>query len=419
MKQRAPGIHLLLLAVTLGLLAWSVKQAVDFLGAPMTTATAYLYSVDLGVELSGLMVRQEQVLPDEAGGLLRLQRTEGERVSAGGLVAAVYADQASLDRQAQIDSLDSRIAQLEYLQATDLSYESSLKLDGQIQESVLELWSALAAGRLDLLEGYGGRLRTLVLRRDRSGEDPAVLAAEAEALRQERASLQSQSAGSVRRIVSPAAGLWSAAVDGYETVLSPAVLPDLRPSGLAALQPDASVHSSVGKLVLGDDWYYAASVTTADAKLLQSCEDLSLRFSRDVERELPVTLQSVSDPEGGRVVAVFHGRTYLSQLTMLRQQSADVLYGSVEGIRVPKESLRVVPQEVQREDGTTETVQVTGIYCVMGAAARFKPVEVLYNGDGFLLVRSASDRESLRLRPGDETILTARGLYDGKVVREG
>ena len=50
--------------------------------------------------------------------------------------------------------------------------------------------------------------------------------------------------------------------------------------------------------------------------------------------------------------------------------------------------------------------------------ARFKPVEVLYNGNGFLLVRANApeDRENLRLRPGDEIIITANDLYDGKVV---
>ena len=50
--------------------------------------------------------------------------------------------------------------------------------------------------------------------------------------------------------------------------------------------------------------------------------------------------------------------------------------------------------------------------------ARFKPVEVLYNGSSFLLVRAnaPADKEKLRLRPGDEVIITANDLYDGKVI---
>ena len=43
---------------------------------------------------------------------------------------------------------------------------------------------------------------------------------------------------------------------------------------------------------------------------------------------------------------------------------------------------------------------------------------MLYNGSSFLLVRAnaPSDKEKLRLRPGDEVIITANDLYDGKVI---
>ena len=70
-------------------------------------------------------------------------------------------------------------------------------------------------------------------------------------------------------------------------------------------------------------------------------------------------------------------------------------------------------------DGTTTEYSVTGVYTVMGLEARFKPVEVLHTGENYVLLESAarSDQENLRLRPGDEVIITARNLFDGKVVR--
>ena len=38
-----------------------------------------------------------------------------------------------------------------------------------------------------------------------------------------------------------------------------------------------------------------------------------------------------SEAEGGRVVAVFQGNTYLSELTLLRQQSAEVIRRIADG----------------------------------------------------------------------------------------
>ena len=215
-------------------------------------------------------------------------------------------------------------------------------------------------------------------------------------------------------------------VDGYENVLTPESLTDMTPSQLSAVRADSAVSSSVGKLILGDSWYYAASMPAADAEELKETSDtlqkagksLILRFAKSVERDLPVTVSYLGPEEDGRRVAVFEGKTYLPQLTLLRQQSAQIIWGGAEGIRVPKEALRVDTRTVEHEDGTTEETRVKGLYCIVGMEARFKPVEVLYNGNGFLLVRANApeDRENLRLRPGDEIIITANDLYDGKVV---
>ncbi|WP_230379646.1 hypothetical protein, partial [Microbacterium sp. ZXX196] len=86
-------------------------------------------------------------------------------------------------------------------------------------------------------------------------------------------------------------------------------------------------------------------------------------------------------------------------LTLLRQQRAEVLYGATAGIRVPKESLRA-ERAVLGENGNLQTENVSGVYCMVGRSARFKPVEVLYSGDSFVLVRSTAEKEDDRLRPG-------------------
>ena len=82
------------------------------------------------------------------------------------------------------------------------------------------------------------------------------------------------------------------------------------------------------------------------------------------------------------------------------------------------------PAPEEDEDGNESVVSETGVYCMVGMKARFKPVDVLYSGDDFALVRSTLDtaeevsktQEQIRLRAGDEVIITAYDLYDGKVI---
>ena len=421
MKQKAVGTKILMVVITLALLVYFGVQGVRYFTDPLSTTLAYNYAVEESISVSGYVVRDEQVLSSESSGLLQLLREEGERVSAGGTVAAVFADQASLDLQTEIADLTSRIEQLEYAQEAELGVEITQRLDNQIHQSILSYRAALEAGRFQDAEEQGDTLRSQVLKRDYSVSGGEDLTAQLQELQSQRQTLQSQAAGSVRRITAPAAGLYSAVVDGYETVLTPESLADLTPSALESVTADESVQSNVGKLVLGETWYYAAVLTTEEAEELEKAADageLYLRFAQGVDTDLPVTLESIGPEENGQVVAVLRGELYLSQLTLLREQSAQIIFSSVEGIRVPREAVRLVTETTENEDGTVTETTVTGVYCVSGREAEFKPVTVLYSNENFALVEAdiASNQELLRLRPGDEVIVNARDLYDGKVI---
>ena len=110
-------------------------------------------------------------------------------------------------------------------------------------------------------------------------------------------------------------------------------------------------------------------------------------------------------PLGGCDVAVCDGFT------------GNIILKTTEGIRVPQTALRVDTVTTTGENGEEITTRTTGVYTVVGRVARFKPVTVVYTGDGFSLVKAAAEKESLRLRPGEEIILTAKELSDGAVVR--
>ncbi len=415
-------------ALFLGVAAYFGIEAFQYLDDPLGVTLAYHYEVEQAVDLTGFVVREERVLPDEGGGLLRIQRAEGERVAAGGTVASIYADQASLDRQAEIESLESRVEQLQYAQDLALAAETTRKLDAQIVQNLLEYRRFLAADRLYDAESTALELRALVLKRDYSDTGNGDIGLQLQELGAQLLNLRSQAEGSVRRVTAPEAGLYSSEVDGFEAVLTPDMLEGLTPSALSSLTADPSVTSRTGKLVLGDAWYYAAVLSAEDAAKLWQLQaenggTLLLRFSKGVDRDLPVTLETLGARENGRLVAVFRGTQYLQELTLLRQQRAQIITGSVAGIRVPRECLRAERAYLDG-DGRTVTEDRTGIYCLVGREARFKPVEVVYNADSFVLVsptpelNPSVDKDAKRIiRAGEQVIVSARGLFDGKVLQ--
>lgn len=433
MKKRTNGLgsKLLMAALFLGVASYFGIQAFHYLDDPLSVTLAYQYEVEQTRDLTGFVIREERVLPDEGGGLLRIQRAEGERVAAGGTVATVYADQASLDRQAEIDSLESRVEQLQYAQDLALAAETTRKLDAQITQNLLEYRRFLAADRLYDAESTALELRAMVLKRDYSDAGNGDISLQLQELGAQLLALRSQSEGSVRRVTAPEAGLYSTEVDGFETVLTPEMVEELTPSGLSALRADQTALSQVGKLVLGDEWYYAAVMPAEEAMTLRQRQEelqenggtLYLRFSKGVDRDLPVTLRFIGPRENGQAVAVFWGNTYLRELTLLRQQRAQVITDTIDGIRVPRECLRAERAYLD-ENGKTVTEEAVGIYCLVGREARFKPVRVIHSAESFVLVSPAPelnpevDRDARRIiRSGEQVIVSARGLFDGKVLQ--
>lgn len=79
---------------------------------------------------------------------------------------------------------------------------------------------------------------------------------------------------------------------------------------------------------------------------------------------------------------------------------------SYEGLRIPTNALRM-----------SEDNQL-GVYCVVGKVASFKPVSMVYRGDGYSLVQAASPSQDVSvLRPGDEVIITSSKLSGGQIVQ--
>ena len=391
---------------------------------PLTTAVAYPYQSDEAITVSGYLVRREEVLPSYDG-LLFISREEGERVSAGGSVGVVYHSQEALEQARQLQQLRLQLEQLEYAQSVASGSQEALQLDSSIAQELVALKSAMASERYSAAEDAAAALETYVLKREYTysgeGDVEEQLAGLADQIRALSASTrQSSTAVTVQE-----GGYYSALVDGYESVLTPDLLEELTPGQLRSVSPDASRTSNAGKIIYGNQWYYVALLSEADAGQLWEGAEVSLRFVSGLEKDVPMTVERISTAENGQRLVVLSADRYLSVTTLLRDQSAQIILQSYSGIRVPKTAVRVLDVTRENEAGEEEAVSLTGVYCRVGAAARFKPVDILYQGEDYYLVSPAPDRmgslsetgrELRTLRNGDEVVVTAKDLYDGKVI---
>lgn len=406
MNQRHPDARILnILSATILCLvvAYFSMQIWTYFTQPFTTVVMYEYQDEESVTVSGLLVRDEVVLANQDSGVLYLTRQEGDKVSTGGTVARVYSDAESAQESQELQLASNLVEQLTFAQNATQSAEASLRLDESIADTLIAYQQSIVSGRLEDADDQGASLRSLVRQRDFS-YDSATVSADLEAATVALDALSSQTYSATKTIKTAVSGLYSAVVDGYEELLTPDIIDALTPSSLSAMLPNTQALSNVGKVVLGDTWYYVAVVSQEVGAQALKEGSVGLQFTKGLSQTLEMSVHSVSAEEDGNVVLVLENREFLSELTLLRAQSAELIFDTITGFRVPLSSLRV------NEDG------VQGIYCVVGLRARFKPVTILYEGADFMLVESNTTQASLQLRSGDQVILAAKDLTDGMVI---
>ena len=424
MKESTLATKVMIAILCLGVAVYLAVYFVQGWEEPLVTARAYTYTQDVGMEARGILVREETILPDAGGSYVDQILAEGEKAAAGQAAALLYTDPAALTTRQAIRTLSAEIEQLQYALSSGTQATDASRLDGQVLSSITALRSLTAKGDLTALEDYALSLRTMVFKRDYAYGDTNAAGQLGQLIQSKQAELVQLNA-SLNQVASvvytPAAGVFSGTVDGWEGLLTPDKLEGLTAAGLEALlaQSPAPAVGPVGKLITGSTWYFAALLEGTDTGL-KSGRTYTLTFSGDYYGQIPMELDRVS-LEGEQTLAIFSCRSHLADTTLLRAQTVDVVIHHLEGIRVPRKALRVEtvdePLESGNPDGPTRQVNRYKVYIVERSQAWGREVEILYTDENFYLVRPVDPAAAKRLRAGDEIILNSSGIYDGKVVR--
>ncbi len=419
MKQGKSVITFAMAAIAVALVIYFGFYVAKVFSEPYTTALAYTYTSNDSAEAVGILVRQETVLPAQTG-IVDVTRSEGEKVGVGQSVAQVYRDSQAQTNQADLEALADQIQLLEY-SSDGGGVDSAAKLDENILQAVTALHAASGVGDYNQLEDQVRTLKSTVLKRGYvygNGLGSEELTQKLNDLKSQYAALKQQTSSSTSSVRAPQSGVFSTLVDGYETAVTPQTVFQLTPSSLSALLAGQGKESGggMGKLITSTRWYFAAALPVSVAERLKEGSTATLRFSGDFDQDIDMRVDQIGEAEGDKSVAVFSTDRYLSQTTLLRQQTAELIFNSWSGLRIPKQALRMEKSTyTDKETGQEVQNNRLGVYALLGGRAEFKTVEVVTEGDDYYVVRSTTD-ESDALRAGDEVIVRATELYDGQLL---
>lgn len=411
-KQILIGLASLAVVAYLGLqLSLNVGTMVDVDYATYATASQTIAT-------DAYFFRDESVLTSQYRGTNTYFFSDGEKVSVGADVVAVYASSSDASLQAKINELNQKIKILEMSSVTKTYSTSDIsRMDETIGNGVLDIVKAVDDGSIyNASLGINELLITLNRRRSiltaTSGFDMQI-----DLCKAEKARLESQLTGSSAIQKAPVSGTFYSTVDGYEKVFTKSLIDNMTMEkyyALSSAMPDQTLlGAATGKLVVSSKWYIAVCLDKRTASRLTEGRSASYKYTINFPysggRNISMNLErKVNQTNFETMVLIFSSDETPEGFNFTRSQPVNITEATYTGLKIPVSALRIV-------DG------VKGVYALDGNVVIYKTAEPLYEENGYYIC-ALPDKNKIDARSNEklslyDVIITAgKGIEVGKIV---
>ncbi len=392
------GFVILLIAV------FAVHQAVSSLYKPVRTETAVFSDISDGLNITGVIIRNETLVSAGDSGVLHFVIGDGNRVAKDGVIANIYDSESASIILERIDSVNGKIADIEEmlsynnLEAADLDM-----INAKVRQNLNNLIICGGGGNYDTLSDKSDELLSAYNRRQAAMGETADFSAQLSALKAEKDQLAASLPAAKGTLRADKSGYFVSKADGYEGVLTCENPESITPEYLNSIKAETVADNTVGKIVSDYEWYIAAEVSINESLNFKEGDALTIYTSVKSYPKLPVTVSkiNISESSGGAVV-LFACNDMNSELASIRTGPMTVVKKEYSGLKVPVGARRVVDSKL-------------GVYVLTGMQVKFVEVKVLFtNGDYMICEKQTGDDNVLRLY--DEVIVKGKNLYDGKII---
>ena len=351
------------------------------------TEEAVLYTVNENISFKGMFLRDERVIKydNTANGVINYLYDDGSKVSENADVATVYSDKDQIYYRNRLLRLKSVLSDLKRAQSPGTTnYVQAETLKNKIESHYVNIsnliqkkdYSSISDESDDLL--YIMNIYNIVT--GTTGDfKPAI-----KQIKAEINELKTKIEDPVESIKSNGSGYFVKSVDGYESSVSFDDIEKMSTDELQKLfdiEPDVP-ENAVGKLMKNYEWKFLGIIKNTNKFLIN--DGLSIRFNSS-NKIYGVTVDSIKPIDGTDTSIVILSCNELDDTVLNnRFDNAELIFDEYTGIKIPREAIRFQGKQ-------------KGVYVMLGQDITFKKVDVIYEGDDYVLSKNTSDDSYLLL----------------------
>lgn len=356
------------------------------------TETAIYAEADDSVSFKAVYVRNEEIINYNGSGVVSYAVPDGGKLGKGSVIAEIYADESQIDIKQQLTELNGKMELLEKIQNPGTAESAQPgNLSELINERYRKLINSREKGDLDEIASDSDELVVLLSTYQIITDKAINFAKRLNDIKVQISSLKSSETVPLDSIVSDKSAYFVSFADGYEETLSMDKLSSITPELIDEIKDGKSVDDNkiIGKLISGYEWYAVGVIDNTD-----------IQFS--IEDRVKLKFQSTSEPIGGVITDIrdtqMSGKSIVvvkcsditHDLVQHRTERVEMIRGESEGIKVSRKAIRFKDIEetvTDEETGVThkQVVNCKGVYVKLGEQINFKKLDVIYEGDNFVL----------------------------------
>ena len=348
------------------------------------TEEAVISTINENISFDGVIVRNETVISYTGSGVVDYMFPDGSKVKADDVVAQVYNTEDQIAAKNKAALLQGEIVKLGKAQnhgTTNFVQPEVIK--NKIDSEYKLMVNSIAKGDYSSLKEQKSDLLMTMNIYDVVTKSESDYNTRIAQLTSEKDKLTSAAASAAGTIKATKTGYFVSSADGYESQLSMDKIDSITADQIEQIvkatpqKPD----KVVGKIFDGYSCKIVGVINN-DKRIVEGV-DLKLAVSAS-KNPYDVHVDSVKQCGDDKILVVMSCNTLDEELASTRVASSLIVFDEYTGIRVPRKAIRFKGDQ-------------KGVYVILGKDITFKRIDVIYEGDDFVLSKNTDDQDYLLL----------------------
>lgn len=374
-------IKLTAFAISLFIVIMVVSQLYNVFSDKEKYEQAVLYTVNDSLSLEGICVRNEKVIPFDGNGVLNYPNSDGSKIAKNSVVAQVYSDSSQVAALNEIEKLKEEFSLISRsINTGTVSAAQPEFISKQIDEKYLLLQNYIENNDIDKIASTKKEILVLmnIYSVATNAQNGSSFIKRQQEINSRISVLNSKLGQPISTISTNNSGYFVNYTDGYESKLNFETIKSITPEEIKKILSSNIQKSSdsVGKIIDDYKWKIVGIVSSENNYIEKKTINIKIN---GIAEYIPAYVESMTSCGNGKYKIIMSCDYLNYELVQDRIRHIDIIFNEYSGVKIPRNAINF------------NKAGERGVYVSYGQKIIFKKLDIIYEGDDFVLSRNSSD----------------------------